>query len=147
MKIIFSLLVVIVVHLNLSLAHADTTDDLMQILRTTHVKAIDVALIRLELFIDEENKKLKVKNTELKFIQTNNRIELNTFIKKSNSEMTITQCRNALKNLKKSYKNKALVKIALPNYSSEDQKTAEKIFNHQVLLVDKIESDVVITCN
>lgn len=147
MKIIFSLLVVIVVHLNLSLAHADTTDDLMQILRTTHVKAIDVALIRLELFIGEENKKLKLKKTELKFIQTNNRIELNTFIKKSNSEMTITQCRNALKNLKKSYKNKALVKIALPNYSSEDQKTAEKIFNHQVLLVDKIESDVVITCN
>ena len=147
MKIIFSLLVVIVVHLNLSLAHADTTDDFMQILRTTHVKAIDVALIRLELFIDQENKKLKVKNTELKFIQTNNRIELNTFIKKSNSEMTITQCRNALKNLKKSYKNKALVKIALPNYSSENQKIAEKIFNHQVLLVDKIESDVVITCN
>jgi hypothetical protein len=147
MKIIFSLLVVIVVHLNLSLAHADTTDDLMQILRTTHVKAIDVALIRLELFIGEENKKLKLKKTELKFIQTNNRIELNTFIKKSNSEMTITQCRNALKNLKKSYKNKALVKIALPNYSSEDQKIAEKIFNHQVLLVDKIESDVVITCN
>jgi DNA primase catalytic subunit len=138
---------VIVVHLNLSLAHADTTDDFMQILRTTHVKAIDVALIRLELFIDQENKKLKVKNTELKFIQTNNRIELNTFIKKSNSEMTITQCRNALKNLKKSYKHKALVKIALPNYSSENQKIAEKIFNHQVLLVDKIESDVVITCN
>jgi hypothetical protein len=147
MKIIFSLLVVIVVYLNLSLAHADTTDDLMQILRTTHVKAIDVALIRLELFIGEENKKLKLKKTELKFIQTNNRIELNTFIKKSNSEMTITQCRNALKNLKTSYKNKALVKIALPNYSSEDQKIAEKIFNHQVLLVDKIESDVVITCN
>jgi hypothetical protein len=147
MKIIFSLLVVTVVHLNLSLAHADTTDDFMQTLRTTHVKAIDVALIRLELFIDEENKKLKVKNTELKFIQTNNRIELNTFIKKSNSEMTITQCRNALKNLKKSYKNKTLSKIALPDHSSKDQKIAEKIFNHQVLLVDKIESDVVVTCN
>jgi hypothetical protein len=87
MKIIFSLLVVIVVHLNLSLAHADTTDDLMQILRTTHVKAIDVALIRLELFIGEENKKLKLKKTELKFIQTNNRIELNTFIKKSKKKL------------------------------------------------------------
>jgi uncharacterized membrane protein len=147
MKIIFSLLVVIVVHLYLSLANADATGDFMQTLKTTHVKAIDVALIRLELFIDKENKKLKVKNTELKFIQTNNRIELNTFIKNSNSEMIITQCRNALKNLKTSYKNKALIKIALPNYSSENQKIAEKTFNHQVLLAEEIAPNAVLTCN
>lgn len=147
MKIVFSILVAIIVHLNLSLAHADTTDDFIQKLRTTHVKAIDVALIRLELFIDGENKKLKAKNTELKFIQTNNRIELNAFIKTSNSEMTITQCHNALKNLKLSYKNRVLTKTALPDYSSDDQKMAEKIFNYQVLFVDKIKPDIVVTCN
>ena len=147
MKIIFSALVLIIVHLNLSLAHADTIDNFMQTLRTTHVKAIDVALIRLALFIDDENKKLNVKNKKLKFIQTNNRIELTIFIKKSKSEMTITQCHNALKNLKTNYKNTALTKIVFPDYSSDDQTIAKEIFNYQVLLVDKAEPNVVVTCN
>jgi DNA primase catalytic subunit len=137
------------VHLNLNLAYADAdaTDDFMQTLKTTPFDAIDVALVRLELFTDRENRNSSVKDTQLKFIHTNNRIELTSVIKKPKSEMSIAACDNALKKLKSAYKNTALTKIAFPDYSSDDQKLAVKIFNYQALLVDKIQPSTVFACN
>jgi hypothetical protein len=147
MRTIFSIFIAIIVHLNLNLAYADATDDFMQTLKTTPFDAIDVALVRLELFTDRENRNSSVKDTQLKFIHTNNRIELTSVIKKPKSEMSIAECDNALKNLKSAYTNTELTKIAFPDHSKDDQKLAAKIFNYQALLVDKMQPSTVVACN
>jgi hypothetical protein len=137
---------VIMVHLNLNLAYADATDDFMQTLKTTLFDAIDVALVRLALFTNREPRNSSAKDTQLKFIHTNNRIELTGVIKKPTSEISIAACDNALKSLKSACKNTELVKIAFPDYSSDDQKFAVKVFNYQALLVDKIQPCTVFAC-
>jgi hypothetical protein len=147
MKIIFSVLVLTTLHLNFNLAYADTADDFMQTLETTHIKAIDVVLIRLEPFAENENQKVNDKNNNIKFLYTNNRIGLNIFIKTSKSKMTTDECNKALRNLKSDYKNSLLAKTAFPNYSVIDQKKAEELFNYQVLLIDKADASLAITCN
>ncbi len=147
MRAIFSIFSAIIVPLHLNLAYADATDDLMQTLKTTPIDAIDVALVRLELFTDRENRNSSATDTQLKFIHTNNRIELTGVIKKPKSEMSIAACDNALKKLKSAYKNTALTKIAFPDYSSGDQKLAVKVFNYQALLVDKMQPSTVFACN
>ena len=147
MRTIFSIFIVTIVHLNLNLAYADATDDFMQTLKTTPFDAIDVALVRLELFTDRENRNSSATDTQLKFIHTNNRIELTGVIKKPKSEISIAACDNALKKLKSAYKSTALTKIAFPDYSSGDQKLAVKVFNYQALLVDKMQPSKIFACN
>jgi hypothetical protein len=147
MKIIFSVLVLAIVHLNLNLAYADNAEDFMHLLETTHVKAIDVALIRLDLFAERENQTLNDEYKKIKFLHTKNRIELNVFIKDASSKMTSKACTKALSNLKADYKNKFLAKTAFPDYSAIDQNKAEKIFNYQVLLIDDADTSKVISCN
>jgi hypothetical protein len=147
MKMIFSIFIVILVYLNLNLAYADATDNFMQTLKTTPFNAIDIALVRLVLFTDKENRNSSAIDTQLKFIHTNNRIELTSVIKKPKSEMSIAECDNALKNLKSAYTNTELTKIAFPDHSKDDQKLAAKIFNYQALLVDKMQPSTVVACN
>ncbi len=147
MRAIVNLFAVIVMHLNFNLAYVDATDHFVPTLKAMPFDAIDVALVRLELFTDRENRNSSAKDTQLKFIHTNNRIELTSVIKKPKSEMSIAACDNALKKLKSAYKNTALTKIAFPDYSSDDQKLAVKIFNYQALLVDKIQPSTVFACN
>ena len=147
MKRVFSVLLVIMVHLNLNLAHADATDDFMQTLKTTPFDAIDLALVRLRLFVDGENRNSNIKGTQLKFIHTNNRIELTSIIRKLRSEMSTAECNEALRNLQSVYTNTELTKIAFPNHSSDERKLASEVFNYQTLLVDKVQPTRVFTCN
>ncbi len=145
MKTLIVLLLLATSHL-LPLAYADNTEDFIKMLKTTQVNGIDTALIRLDLFSIQENKQLASNKTQLKFIYTDNKLELSTFIKKEKPKMTINECLRYLKRIKEDYNNAKLSRIAFTNYSPSDQKIAEKLFAYQVLLVDQAEPDMVMTC-
>ena len=74
MKIIVSVFTV-------NLTCADATDNFMPWLKATPFDAIDVALVKLGLFVGSESRSSQAKDTQLKFIHTDNCTALTSVIK------------------------------------------------------------------
>jgi len=145
MKIAISLLLIITSHL-FSLAYAGSIEDFIQRLKVTNINGIDAALIRLDSFLTQKNKQLVKNKTQLKFIYTNNTLELSAFIKKEKTRITSNECLGHLQRIKNNYGRTQLSHIAFANDTAQNQKTAERLFAYQVLLVDQAKPDVVISC-
>lgn len=145
MKIAITLLLVAISHL-FSLAHADSIEDFIQRLKVTNINGIDAALIRLDLFSTQKNKQLAKNKTQLRFIYTNNTLELSAFIKQEKPRVTSNECLSHLQRIKDNYGRSQLSHIAFANDTAQNQKTAERLFAYQVLLVDQTEPSVVVSC-
>ncbi len=145
MKFVIALLLIATSHFQ-SFAHADHTESFINKLKATQINGIEAALIRLGLFAAQENKKIASKQTQLMFIYTNNKLELSVFIKKEKPSMNINECRRYLRSIKGDYNATKLSRIAFADYSVSDQKTAKSLFAYQILLVDQVEPDIVMSC-